>query len=305
MKLSALAAGATLIACTSCGTPNGGSPQASNSPHGSGQDQVQSSQAVATAPESTSTSQAAPLDHIKGSVSATAPDQYTFGGGESSQDASTPSPVLPPSTPVASSPESEVPAAQALPYHADWKTGLDGWAGDTAEWSVSDGHLIGAGKVHGIDTSLVAPVQLLDNPDYVVDTDMEFVRHTDAGVGSGIASFGVVLRANSDDQGYGVGHCVSAGIFTCAAEQTTQNVAGIWDRANKYTPRSLGIVPFTPAPGSTHHFQITVKGNSVKLAIDGTDTLKVTDNAYSQGGRVGLWADRTQVVIKGFTIKSA
>jgi hypothetical protein len=74
-KLSALAVAAALIACASCSTPNGGSPPASNPPPGSGQE---SSPPVATAPESTSTSQAAAFDHIKGSVTVTDPDQYTF-----------------------------------------------------------------------------------------------------------------------------------------------------------------------------------------------------------------------------------
>jgi hypothetical protein len=93
-KLSSIVAIAALAACVSCTAPDGGSPQSSGSPPGSGEAQVttpnDSSTASAnpqevpppgsaTAPEPPATTgPGGELDHLGGSMSATTPDQYTF-----------------------------------------------------------------------------------------------------------------------------------------------------------------------------------------------------------------------------------
>lgn len=191
----------------------------------------------------------------------------------------------------------------ALPYTADWSSGLDGWFGDTAEWRVTNGRLLAAGQRRGIQMSLRAPISLVGTTDYNIDTDIQFVGYTDAGSISGLASFGVVVRAAAaEGTGYGVGHCVGVGLFSCAAQSSDAQVAAIWDRTDSYNPKALETVPFKPEAGSTYHFRVTVQGNSLGVFIDGAEALNVTDNVYGSGGQVGFWTDRSQIVVENFVV---
>ena len=154
--------------------------------------------------------------------------------------------------------------------------------------------------------SLVAPLQLSTTPDYTVDADIQYLRHSDAGSISGMASFGVVVRAKPDGSGgYGVGHCVAAGIFSCASGESEANVAGIWDRTDLNNPKALATVPFTAQAGVIHHIRVIVKENTITAKIDDGPPLNATDNAYLQGGEVGLWADRTQISVLRYEVSPA
>lgn len=208
-------------------------------------------------------------------------------------------------SPVPSTPSEPTPSSPPLPYRADWSNGLSGWYGGS-EWHAMNDKLLSTGTAYGIPMTAVAPLQLATTPNYTVEFDVQYLRHTDAGSIAGMASFGVVVRALPNNSGgYGIGHCVAVGIFSCAENVTEENVAGIWDRTDQNNPRALATFPFAPEKGSTYHFRVAAKGSDINVAIDGHEVLHATDNAYLDGGRIGLWTDRTQVAVSNFAVSLA
>lgn len=215
----------------------------------------------------------------------------------SSSSVASPTTVAPPTTSMIAA-ESTVAApassAQTGPYRADWSNGLGGWIG-SADWAAVGGRLVNNGETRGTDASITAPY-LPTGPDYAVDAEIQLVHNSDAGQISGMGSFGVVVRADSDGAGYGAGRCLAGGIFVC--DGPTDSVAVIWD-ADDAEP--IDSVPFEPG-GAVHRYRLEVRGNELTVLIDGGTVLRVMDNRYSNAGRVGLWSDRAQITVHSFEI---
>jgi hypothetical protein len=47
---------------------------------------------------------------------------------------------------------------------------------------------------------------------------------------------------------------------------------------------------------------LEVRGNSMKLLVDGAFMLDATDNGLLSPGRVGLWSDRVQTNVRSFRV---
>jgi hypothetical protein len=145
---------------------------------------------------------------------------------------------------------------------------------------------------------MVAPLDLSGVGDYAVDAEIQLLRYTDEGMTSGLASFGVVVQIQEDGGGYTAGPCVSSGFFSCAPDQPTQRVAGLWADEGDTT---LDVRPFRPRT-DWHHYRVEVRGNTVTVFIDGAFALKATDNTYLGGRKVGLWSNRCQISVRSFEV---
>ncbi len=56
-------------------------------------------------------------------------------------------------------------------------------------------------------------------------------------------------------------------------------------------------------PGTTAHvYRIELRGNNMKVCIDGVLLLDVIDNRYLSGNKVGLWDKHVQLSISSFKI---
>jgi hypothetical protein len=195
-------------------------------------------------------------------------------------------------------PTTTAPAAAVLPYRADWSTGLGGWVGSD-DWAVAGGQLVNNGEGHGTEASVTAPVMIPAGTDFAVEAEIQLVRNSDGGKISGMGSFGVVARIGADEEGYGVGRCVAAGIFTCGPG-TDDAVAVLWTARDAEV---LDQTAFQPG-GDPHRYRLEVRGNQLTALIDGSPVLQATDNSYLAGARVGLWSDRAQVSVRGFTVQA-
>ncbi|HJT03950.1 MAG TPA: family 16 glycoside hydrolase [Pseudonocardiaceae bacterium] len=207
-------------------------------------------------------------------------------------------PTIP--VPTTTSPPPPPPAA-VLPYHANWSNGLDGWGG-SAEWATTNGMLVNTGQGQQAKASIVAPLDLSSTDSYAVDADIQLVRYTDEGMFSAMDSFGVVVRVQDDGTGYGAGHCVSSGIFSCSSNQPDDHVAVLWT-ASGSNPADLDIQQFRPGTGY-HHYRVEVRGNRLTVLIDGAAVLNATDNSYLGGKRVGLWSDHCQINVRSFAVSA-
>lgn len=184
-----------------------------------------------------------------------------------------------------------------LPYRADWSTNSAGWTG-TDDWIAAGGSMLADGT--GYQQTTTAPLDLAGIDAYAVEAEIMAIRNTQAGQISGLGSFGVVVRMQDDGDGYRIGRCVSAGIFICAPDQPSSQVAGIWTENGR---TNLDVRPFV-AGGEWHRYRVEVVGNTITVLIDGQFALSATDNTYREGGRVGLYANRTQVEVRSFEVRA-
>jgi len=135
--------------------------------------------------------------------------------------------------------------------------------------------------------------------DYAVQAEIQLVRYSDDGAYTALDSFGLLVRSPSDGGGYQLGICASSGLASCGKYDHEANLA-----TGSQIPSNnpLQEVAFRPGYGNWHTYRMEVKGNTIKVLIDGGVVFQTTDNTYLDGGQVGLWSDRCQVSVRQFTI---
>ncbi len=184
------------------------------------------------------------------------------------------------------------PTASVLPYQADWSSGMGGWTG-SKDWAVVNGMLVNDGTHGGSATMTVAAPELFTGiSDYAVEADIQVLR-----ADVYMPSFGYVIRATTDSNGYGVGFHYESG------PGYNYDSAVIW-QAQSGAPGTIAKKLFNPS-NAWHHYLARVKGNTISEEIDGSVILNATDNTYLTGGRIGLWSDRAQVQVKNLRVTAA
>jgi hypothetical protein len=147
----------------------------------------------------------------------------------------------------------------------------------------------------GINSVSLAPYHPGDNgiSDYAVDVEMQLNSFSS---GNSLNSFGIIVRSPDGINGYIFAVCVSA-------ELTLTN-CGTNDNEIYISNGSQNIAenPYLPHANDWHDYRMEVKGNSVKILIDGTEFLSATDNTYYTGGDVGLLSDESQITVRSFTV---
>jgi hypothetical protein len=207
-------------------------------------------------------------------------------------ESSTPTPAASPRAGQSPRPASPAALSAKLPYRSDWTNGLGGWA-VTPNWQLVDGVLTNDGGPSEEKISAKAPLDLSSVRDYVVEADIELVRYS-----GGRGSFGFIVRSADDRSGYRIGHCEDAP-YSCDSPDRPYE-AGIWDEA-KGSP--LTSAQFRPPAQSWYHYRVQVKATTITFTVpDLGVNLTTTDNAYLEGGQVGLWSKSCQISIKNFTV---
>jgi hypothetical protein len=205
----------------------------------------------------------------------------------------------PTATPTLASTSTPTPTATATPgpgtvlYKADWSTGLNGWVG-TQDWKVSNGMLLNDGTGPSSSPTITPPYQP-PVADYAVEARI-LMQNGNAY----IATFGIVARAGNTQSGY----CFGVG---SPDGQSFSKVAGI-----TVASRNISANPWSPAlatrpfdPGSAWHvYRAEVRGNDLKLFLDGGLVAEVTDNGSLTGMIVGLFDFRVQLMVSSFTVFS-
>ncbi|MHB8991623.1 MAG: LamG domain-containing protein [Chloroflexota bacterium] len=156
----------------------------------------------------------------------------------------------------------------------DSSQGMGGWPA-TSGWSVVDGLLVSDGSSQG--TAILAPCQPEGVADYAVEAEIQLVNlgHRQ--------KFGLLAR-----DGY-VG-----GIDSYSYANVRHASVG--------TLRStLAQRDFDPGDG-WHSYRLEVRGNRVRLLMDGTLLAEAMDNSYLSPGRVGLWNNRVQLNVRSFKL---
>lgn len=222
------------------------------------------------------------------------------GGAGSSDDLATPA-SSPSSSPRSSSTSvstsnpripsgNATAAAPAAPsYSASWGAGgASGWIGPS-DWKTVDGMLVNDGTG---EYSSFKPIFAPYHPpsaNYAVEAQIR-VSANSAG-----SSFGLVARADGQGGGY-------AGGAGSGWDQTTgiNDLSGGWG-AGGLSGRLVQGAAFDPGM-DWHTYRLEVRGNTVRLLIDGAEAASVTDNKYLSTGRVGLWCNTYQVEVRSFTV---
>jgi hypothetical protein len=206
--------------------------------------------------------------------------QTATGGQPGATTASAGSPVQAPT----GAPPSAV-RSNGVIYSSDWSGGLNssGWTG-TADWSVQTGQLVSDGTGGSTLPSANAPVVPV-TPDYAAEADIH--------VSGGCGSFGIVVRSDGQGGGFGAG-------YRCSDHSLQLRTAGVWPNAQYHDP--LAYKPFTP--NGWFKLRIEVQRKEVRIFLDGMQQIdyKYDDNSNLATGAVGLWAEKTELAVRGFSV---
>ncbi len=180
-------------------------------------------------------------------------------------------------------------------YTADWSAGLAGWSG-SASWTVVDGELYNDGSEYDYsnEPTILSPF-VPPTSDYSVEAQIQRVRWTDEGAFSAAPAYGISARI-AETGSYQAGICASSGIYGCPGPNATE-VFITASGANV----ALAEAPYAPDK-AWHTLRLDVRGNELTLLLDGYVILTATDNRFLAPGRIGLWSNRAQIVVRSFEI---
>lgn len=201
--------------------------------------------------------------------------------------------ATPTSQPAASPTVQNTPTAvtqSGLPCTVDVGT----WSDGSSDWKNLNGTLLndGTGNNGPSDNgpSIVAPCQPTSTANYVVETKIQVV--------SGSGCFGISVRGNPSNNGWqgylaGVGGCYGGTLDEAYLAGPT------------YTEDSAGVqASFSPGT-DTHTYRVEVNNNTIKLYVDNSLLLTLTDNRYLTGAQVGLWDQGVQLQVTSFSVTAA
>src|SRR5229473_1673486 len=191
------------------------------------------------------------------------------------QESTTDAPTLIP-TPVAS-------AGAELYSISDWSKGMSGWS-TVQGWKTVDNMLVNDGSVPNDFVWTIAPFTPF-KADYAVEVQLQRVGKSS---GEDYQSTGIVMRGGNN-KGYLMEYNGEGSALIITMEHVFVNSYAI----DKW--------PFEPG-NDWHTYRAEVKGNKVRLLIDGTVIIDATDNQYLDPGQVGLWSKGFQVNIRSFKV---
>jgi hypothetical protein len=198
------------------------------------------------------------------------------------------------------------PAAQAaaahlskakILYQANFSRGASGWqTGGDGNWFVRSG-ILRANAGTSYDGTLVAAPYRVRSSNYSVSAKMRVaVWKSDAS----LPEFGVAIRLPNGTLSPGTDSSGLVGGVVSFGERT----AGI------YTPGGAGAArfyqnrpPYDPR-NNWHKVQLQVRGNSIKLLIDGNEATHVNSNLSFSNARVGLFANGVRLQVATFRVIS-
>lgn len=192
-----------------------------------------------------------------------------------------PTPVPPPT--ATRQPPSPTPRPQpgAVLYEANWSGNLAGWSGGS-EWRAVNGMLVNNGSASWTPSVALAPFRAAGD-DYVAEAEIQQLE------GHG---FGVIVRVD-EGQTVALGNGYNAGYVTLDGACIYLGAPG-WSLP-------LGKRDFTAGTG-WHVYRVEVKGNVLRLLIDGGLMVERTDNRFLTGPSVGIWSVAAQINVRKFRV---
>src|SRR6266704_2884949 len=143
----------------------------------------------------------------------------------------------------------------------------------------------------GMVSTIVPPYQVSNTADYAIEANIQLISY--GYVGEGSSSFGISLRGTSTTNGW---QGYTGGLLAFNEYQRYMQITG---------PDIFGALKrgdFDPGSTSSHTYRVEVKGNDIKLLIDGSIRLEVTDNRYLSGAQVGFWCFGPQISVSSFKV---
>ncbi len=196
---------------------------------------------------------------------------------------------------VAPSPSpTSLPAPGVTLCQADASHGWNGWSGPP-DWKILNGTLLndGTNQDMSLQPTIVAPCQLDGISDYAVEARIQIVSFNNQSQNC----FAITVRGDptqSQWQGY------IAAIDSGCVSSTSQTVIAVNSLGSD---KVIAHAPFNPGSGF-HTYRVEVKGNSIKILVDGGEELSVIDNRYLDTSQVGLASYGCQLIITSFKVIS-
>ena len=192
-------------------------------------------------------------------------------------------------TPASTPAPTPKPAPGTVLYQADWSSGLNGWPG-LYGWKVLNGMLLNDGSNNDRTNWIAAPYEpgVADIADYAVEAEIQLVTEPSC------VTFGVVAREK-----YQAGVRLAWNPFPCTHEMSY--VYGDEAMIGLVEGGDIAAIDYT-RDMEWHTYRVEVKGNTIKLLIDGASIVETADNRYLTGGKVGLWSADGQVSVRSFRV---
>jgi hypothetical protein len=188
------------------------------------------------------------------------------------------------------------PQAGTILYQENGSDNWKGWSG-TPDWKILNGVLINDGTydTNAIPPTITAPYQVQTTPDYAVEVKMRIQRMvTGRSVTSGFAIAARGTSGGSTWKGY---------FATLFPPNSSDSVPTAYLQNNdpNFVASILARAPFDPGT-SEHIYRFEVKGNDLKLLIDGSLKVETQDNQFLVGGQVGLLSYDEELSVSSFKI---
>lgn len=169
---------------------------------------------------------------------------------------------------------------------------MNNWSG-SAEWTHVNTGAIGSdgsddgssGKDYNIWASAFQPT----TANYAVEAKIQYVRSTDYRARYEI---GVLVRGDGSQNGFEIGmeqfyDCNQSAVVSKAFIAVLQNNSANTGYCDELTTPKI-LTKAYPLGTDYVTYRIEVKGNEIKLLINGNAILDTTDNHYQSAGQIGL-----------------
>jgi hypothetical protein len=207
------------------------------------------------------------------------------------QPSPTPSPEAPTATSTPEPPTATpTPTLTPMPtpevlYQADWSQGMNGWVGSQS-WKHVPNMVVNDGTIDKPLAVIVAPYHP-DTIDYAVEADI-LVPRTGCGT-----SFGILARKEKKGfYGGGIRWDCGRSVHIFAIQNPGTN-----DEYGDF----LAQGDFDPGT-DWHTYRLEVKGNEIKLIIDGSPIAVTPSNRYITPGEVGVWSESLEISVRNFKV---
>jgi hypothetical protein len=180
-----------------------------------------------------------------------------------------------------------VPTATPRPgdvlYKADWSDGMNGWAG-TPDWKHIPDMLISDGSVW---IGMITPPYQPETQDYAIEAQIQLLNPV---CGNTYQGFGLIARAEDEQRAIIGGiNCHEAAIASVNFGSSTSPFS------------TIAFQPFDPGK-EWHTYRLEVKGNTIRLLVDGALLLEEVDNAIFTNDKVGLFSGSAQINVRNFKV---
>ncbi len=163
---------------------------------------------------------------------------------------------------------------------------MEGWSGDPG-WQALNGEMLHDGSNNNVLTPLLAPI-ILSTSDYAVEADVVPGRWEEC-----FCNRGIFLVARYDK---------SKGVYYFGQMDSAREM-GIFENSGG-PPNDISSIPSSVKAGSLLTLRAEVKGNSLKLIVDGRLLIDTTDNRVLTAGRVGIACSENQGTVRRFEVSA-